>query len=107
MSDELQELIAEQRKDQYLGAFQRPERPGMLSIGGMADYLDENGAMLGRLHLRSEELHKTGRRGRPRTCPHGDKYRVQRYRNGVKWGTRCTECARQRSAEWRAGKGLR
>ena len=108
MSDELQDLIEEQRKDAKTGAFQRPEQPDMLSIGGMADYLDADGVMLGRLKLRSEEFgYKTGRRGRPRKCPHGDTYRKQKYNAaGRKNGTRCLECARIYAANWRRGADL-
>jgi hypothetical protein len=42
---------------------------------------------------------------RPRTkCTHGDRFRVQKLRNGKKWGTICTECAKERSREWRERK---
>lgn len=55
------------------------------------------------------EYEATRRKGtgdaRPRTvCPHGDTFRVQKYRDGKKWGTICTECAKARSREWRERK---
>ena len=109
MLDELNALIQEQRKDQMQGPFQRPE-PGVINFGRIIEYLDESGRTsttrnLGGKMGRRRNQKRTGKKGRPRTCPHGDTYRKQRYREGKKWGTYCTECARIKTAEWRANGG--
>ena len=97
--DELAALIEEQRKDQRQGMFQRPE-DGVIHLGAIADLLDEHGESAAtRMHGRRlgtgrMDKEKTRAVGSPRTCPHGDTYRVQRYRNDVKWGTYCRECKR-------------